>query len=280
MLVFINGQFIPEEQSVVSVFDRAFLYGDGLFETMRVCGGKPFRWAQHLERLRRGAEFLSIPLMFTPDTLRGFVGQFVEQNQMPDAILRVTLSRGVGVRGYSPKGADAPFLTMSLHAVPPPLAANEPSGWSLITASIRIFAEDPLTQFKTCNKLPQIVARAEAEAKGADEALLLNTIGEVVEAASANLFWVYHDKVCTVPTGRGALPGITRAVVLEICQVLGLPTSKRVIKPEALRSSEGLFLTQSVRGVVPVVSLDGEPVTPSPLVEKISRTYGEMLAKA
>src|SRR5512136_1645826 len=99
MLVFINGQFIPEEQAVVSVFDRAFMYGDGLFETMRVAGGKPFRWAQHLERLRRGAEFLKIPLPFTPDTLRGFVGQLVEQNKMPDAVLRVTLSRGVGVRG-------------------------------------------------------------------------------------------------------------------------------------------------------------------------------------
>jgi len=91
------------------------------------------------------------------------------------------------------------------------------------------------------------------------------------------LFWVYQDTLCTVPTGRGVLPGITRAVVLEICQTLGLPTNKRVIKPEALRNSHGLFITQSALGIVPVTALNGEPVPPSPLVDQIARAYGEML---
>ena len=115
------------------------------------------------------------------------------------------------------------------------------------------------------------MARAEAEEKGADEALLFNTNGEVAETAGGNLFWVYQEKICTVPTGRGVLPGITRAVVLEICQSLGLQTNKRVIKPEALRNSEGIFVTQSALGIVPVASFDGEPVAPSPLVDQIAR---------
>ncbi len=89
------------------------------------------------------------------------------------------------------------------------------------------------------------MAHGEAVEKGADEALLINTNGEVAEAASGNIFWVYQDKICTVPTGRGVLPGITRAIVLRFCQTLGLPTNKRVIKPEALRSSAGIFITQS-----------------------------------
>ena len=117
------------------------------------------------------------------------------------------------------------------------------------------------------------------EGKGADEALLVNTNGEVAETASGNIFWIYHDNICTVPTGRGVLPGITRAIVLEICQTMGLQTNKRVIKPEALRNSEGIFVTQSALGIVPVVTFDGETVAPSPLVDQIARAYHEMLMK-
>ena len=102
----------------------------------------------------------------------------------------------------------------------------------------------------------------------------------MAETASGNLFWVYDDRICTVPTGRGVLPGITRAVVLEICQALGLLTNKRVIKPEALKNSEGLFITQSVFGIVPVATFDGEPVAPSPLVDQIFSAYRELLVKS
>jgi branched-subunit amino acid aminotransferase/4-amino-4-deoxychorismate lyase len=101
----------------------------------------------------------------------------------------------------------------------------------------------------------------------------------VAETASGNLFWVYQGNICTVPTGRGVLPGITRSVVLEICQTLGLPTNEHVIKPKALRNSEGIFITQSALGIVPVTTLDGEPVAPSPLLDPVLRAYHEMLAK-
>jgi len=278
MVVFLNGQFVAETQAVVSVNDRGFMYGDGLFETMRVFNGRPFRMAQHLERMVRGADFLKIKLPFTPKELQQCAGQLIEKNQMPDSILRVMLTRGPGERGYTPKGSDTPVVVMTLHPAAP-LDPNSPPQWSLATSSFRIPASDPLASFKTTNKLVSIMARAEAEEKGADEALITNTNGEVAETAGANLFWVYHDKICTTPTGRGVLPGITRAVVLEICQVLALPTNKRVIKPEALRNAEGIFLTQSALGVVTISSLDGETVPQSPLVEQIHCAYCEMLAK-
>jgi len=278
MDVFLNGQFVADAQAVVSINDRGFMYGDGLFETMRVFNGRPFRMAQHLERMVRGADFLKIKLPFTPKELQQCAGQLIEKNQMPDSILRVMLTRGTGERGYTPKGAATPILLMTLHPAAP-LDPNSPPQWSLATSSFRIPASDPLSSFKTTNKLISIIARVEAEEKGADEALITNTNGEVAETAGANLFWIYHDKICTTPTGRGVLPGITRAVVLEICQGLALPTNKRVIKPEALRNAEGIFLTQSALGVVIISSLDGEPVPPSPLVEQIHRAYCEMLAK-
>ncbi len=277
MIVFLNGEFLPESQAVVSVFDRSFLYGDGLFETTRVVHGKPFRMAQHLERFSRGADFLKIKLPFTPKEIQKFAEELAVKNEMPDAVLRVTLSRGVGQRGYSFQGADKPVLVMTLHPAPP---IDKLVEWSLITSSYRIPASDPVSSYKTTSKLMHVMARAEAEEKGADEALLTNTNGEVAETTSGNLFWIYQDKVCTVPTGRGVLPGITRAVILEVCQALELETNKRVIKPEALRNSQGIFITQSVYGVVPVTSFDGHPVAPSPLVDQITRAYDEMLVKA
>jgi aminodeoxychorismate lyase len=276
MTIFLNGHFVPEAEAVIPVNDRGFMYGDGLFETVRVVNGRPFRLAQHLERMTRGADFLKIKPPFAPKELQQFAEQLIEQNQMPEAILRVTLTRGPGERGYTPKTEGKPTVVMTLHAAPPSETAVH---WSLITSSFHVLAADPLSSFKTLNKLTHVMARSEAVEKGADEALLINTNGEVAETASGNLFWVYNDKICTTPTGRGVLPGITRAVVLEICQALGLLTNKRVIKPEALRNSEGIFVTQSALGIVPVAMLDGEPIAPSPLVDQIFNAYREWLAK-
>jgi len=194
-------------------------------------------------------------------------------------VLRVTLTRGPGARGYAPPADGQATVVMTLHPAPA-VDLEKLAAWSLITSSYRIPASDPLSSFKTTSKLLHVMARMEAAEQGADEALLINTNGEVAETAGGNLFWIYDETICTVPTGRGVLPGITRAVVLEICQTLGLPANKRVIKPEALRNSEGIFITQSVLGIVPVATFNGEPVTPSPLVEQISRAYCELLTEA
>jgi len=298
MLIFLNGRFVPEEQAVVSVFDRGFLYGDGLFETLRVFNGAPFRWSEHLERLRRGAQFLHIELPFPPDSLRGFADQLIAKNQMPDSLLRLTLSRGVGIRGYSPKDAHQPTLVMSLHPAPgapasgpalsdnPRLGAGSEVGasntqlqphWKLITSSFRLPAGEPLAQFKTGNKLPQILARAEADAAGADEALLRNTDGFVIEGSAANLFWIERERVCTPPLSGGMLPGVTRAVVLEICQSLGLKTGERNVSSEELIQADGVFLTVSSWGVVEAQSLDRRKLKQSPLAERIRVAYLELL---
>ncbi|HEU6447138.1 MAG TPA: aminotransferase class IV [Verrucomicrobiae bacterium] len=272
MFVFLNGQFLPESQAVVSIADRGFLLGDGLFETVRVANGKIFRFAQHFERLLRGADFLKIKLPFTPKEFQKFAEELVAKNNLSEAALRVTLTRGAGGRGYAFSGEIAPTAAMTLH----PLAPENPE-WNLITSSFRIPAADPVSSFKTTSKVLNVMARAEAIERGADEALLLNTNGEVAETAGGNLFWIYQDKVCTIPTGRGILPGVTRAVVLEICQSLGLHTNKRIIKPEALRYSQGIFVTQSVYGIVPIKSFDGNAVEPSPLVDQIAQAYNELL---
>ncbi len=276
MLVFLNGRFVPEEQAVVSVFDRAFLYGDGLFETLRVLNGKLFRGEQHFERLQRGAAFLGIRVPFSADELARFARELVEQNRLPDAFLRLTLSRGVGPRGYSPKGADKPTLVITLHPAPA-WNSPEPPRWKLITASARLPAGEPLAQFKTCNKLAQILARAEADAADADEALLLNTDGFVAEASSSNFFWVEQDVVCTPPLASGILAGVTRAVVREVCRALHVHTRESQPRPQDLLQADGLFLSLSTLGVVEAGKLDGQCLRRSPLVQELRTGYERLL---
>jgi branched-chain amino acid aminotransferase len=272
MLVFLNGKFLAEEEAVVSVFDRSFLYGDGLFETLRVYGGRPFCWPEHIQRLQRGARFLKLEIPFGPEELLKSVLHLVRQNEMPEALLRISLSRGVGPRGYSPKGATEPVIVMSMHPAPQ-IDLKSPPRWRLATTSMRLPSQAPIAQFKTSNKLPQILARAEAESRDADEGLLLNTDGGVAEAASSNLFWIDHDFVGTPPLASGILPGVTRAVVLDICQCLGVAARESRILPKALLRIEGVFLSSSSLGVIEAVSLDGHPLRQSPLVGKIRAGY-------
>jgi len=276
MLVFLNGQFIPEEQAVVSVFDRGFLYGDGLFETMRVVNGKPFRWDQHLHRLQRGMEFLKIRLPWPLESWHGFAQKLIAQNQQPDCLLRIALSRGVSARGYSPKGADRPSLVMSLHPAPA-IDPDKPPAWRVVTSSPRLPANEPLAQFKTCNKLPQILARAEADAAGADEALLLNTLGEVAEGSTSNVFWMDGETIRTPPLASGILPGVTRTVVAEICRSLGGDVIETSIRPEQLRASQGFFFSLTSFGIAEAISLEGQALSRSPLVPKIAAAYWQLV---
>ena len=279
MNVFLNGQVVPEAQALVSVFDRGFCYGDGLFETIRVYRGRPFRWAQHLDRLNRGAAFLKIPVPFTPQELKKFADELIKGNAMPDCLVKINLSRGVGPRGYSPAGAEQPNLAMSLHPVPAWDPENPPP-YRVIFSEMRLVAHNPATAFKTTDRLTNVLAAAEAEAAGADDAILINTNGEVVAATSGNLFWVHKETVYTTPSGHSSLPGITRAVILEICQAQGLPTGKRVIKPDHLIRSEGIFITNSVYGIIPVTFVSDEPISESSLTETIRKAYADVIAKA
>lgn len=290
MLIFLNGQFVPEERAVVSVFDRSFLYGDGLFETMRVFNGKPFRWQQHMDRLQRGADYLKIKLPFKPEALADFAGELIAKNQLPDALLRLTLSRGIGVRGYSPKGADTPTIVMTLHAPPIPPLPSDGRGagdegkalprWKLITSSHRLPANEPLAQYKTCNKLAQILARSEADAANADEALLLNTDGFIVEGASSNLFWIEGDTICTPPLASGILSGVTRAVVLEMFPSLGLKNREANITVEKLKTTDGVFVSLSSFGIVEAKSVDEYVLKNSHLIESLQHSYFKLLASS
>ncbi len=278
MIVFLNGKFIPEEKAQVSVFDRGFLYGDGLFETLRIYNGQLFRWEKHWERFRRGAEFLKIKIPFSLIQIEQFVAQLIAENKMPEAILRMNLSRGRGLRGYSPKGTEQPTFVLSLPDAPK-LDGKNPVQWRLATSSFRVQKNDPLTAIKNCNKLVQIMAREEAESKGADEALILNEENEIAEATTANFFWIEDEKVFTPPLANGALPGVTRSVVKEVCELLKISFAEKSIARNKLNLSEGIFLTSTSFEIIEVILLDNRDAPKSPLTKRIARAYCEIILR-
>src|ERR1051325_6883858 len=272
MTVFLNGEFVPEERALISVFDRGFLYGDGLFEGIRVFNGKPFRWKQHLERFTHGANFLKIAAPFSAGEIEEFANRLIAENQMPNSLLRLTLSRGIGQRGYSPKGAERPSFVMATYPMADIEPANPPA-WRGFFLFFRLPAGERLARFKNLNKLPQVLARAEADADGADEALLVNSEGYLVEGSTSNLFWVRDGTICTPPLPSGILPGVTRAVVLELCGKAGLEAREENITPEKLHKMDGAFLSLSSSGIAEIAFVNGKALKRSPLPKRLSEAY-------
>lgn len=269
MIAFLNGRYVSEAEALVPITDRGFLYGDGLFETLRVSRGIPLWWKLHMERLQRGAELLRIALP-VGDNLWAVAGDLVKRNALPDAVLRITISRGSGTRGYSTKGATHPTIALTLHPLPPISHSV-----SLATATIRLPARDPLSLVKSANKLPYILSRAEAEERGADEALLLNIAGDVTEASSSNVFWIERGEVCTPPVSDGALPGVVRSVILDLCRKRGAAVAERSVARSGLLRADAVFLTNSTVGVLPVSEVDAQKMGNSPIVPTLQGWLSE-----
>lgn len=276
MIVFLQGQFLPDEQAVVSVFDRGFRYGDALFEAVLVRRGKMFRWPRHFERLERSARFLKIPLPYSADELHAFAIELIARNELFDCVLRVQLSRGIGPRGYVPSGEEKPLVVMSLHPAPTRDLLRDVL-WKLTVSSFCMAANDPLANLKSCCRLLQIMAATEARERGADEALIVNTNGEIAEGSTSNVFWIERGTVCTPPLKAGALPGVTRATVLELCDRLSIPWSERSIPPERLPQMDGVFVSLTSRGIVAAESIDGTALQRSVIVTRLQKEFEALL---
>jgi len=274
--VYLNGDFVPQAEARVSVLDRGFLFGDALFETMRAYRGRLFRAGAHADRLAASARALRMALPCTKEGMLRSAHELVRRNELDDAYVRVTLSRGTGGKGLGLDGDFARTLVIVARTLTPYAPHLYSEGMSLVTASIRQNAESPVPRHKTANYLTYLVARQEAADAGADEALLLNTRGEVAEASVANVFAVTGACVVTPPPGAGILPGITRGAVIELCAAHGIPCAERTVTPPELARASEVFLTNSLMEVMPVRSLDGHPLNgacPGPVTARIAALY-------
>lgn len=252
-MIYINGSFLPADQALIQVADRGLLLGDGLFETLLAVDGRAMFLEEHWQRIVSGLAILNIPAPFDYPRLENIVEQLLIKNLLMSgtASLRLTITRGAGLRGLLPAGSFSPTYFMTASAYSP----NPINNFKTIFSSIRRNEYSPTTQLKSINYLDNILARLKADKAGAHDALFLNTQGNMTESTAANIFLVNNQTVFTPPVADGLIPGIIRAVVVDICAQLNIPVKEISITPEALLAAEEVFLTNSLIGIQPVSSV-------------------------
>ncbi len=245
-----------------------------MFETLRSYGGVPFAVREHASRLAAGAAVLGIEAP-PPERFEEAVRSVLEANDLADARIRATLTSGPGPPGLT-RGTGPPTLLVSARLLTP----WPPTASAIISTTVRHDESGPLAAVKTIGLADSVMALREAHERGADEALLLNTAGEIVEATTANVFIVLDGRLETPPPGSGCLLGITRERVMALSHEAGTPAVQPPIRPLALKAADEIFLTSSTREIQPLVLLDGEPVgsgEPGPVTAKLAAAFSEMV---
>ena len=256
-LIFLNDKIVKETAGRLSTLDRGFLYGDGLFETMRTYDKKPFRLEDHVNRISNSAQYFNIPFRYTSQQIRQIIEELLTENNLQNAYIRMTLSRGLGVNGLISTGTCTP--TFVIHTKP--LAAYPASlyktGVSLITSHIRRSTTCPISCHKTLNFLTNYLIKKEASEKSAHDALILNTDNYIAECAVSNIFIVEKSTVITPSLKANVLPGITRKIALELCKENGIHVSEELFGVERILGANEVFITNSLMEIMPVLKIDG-----------------------
>ena len=277
-IVYLNGSLIPRSQASISALDYGFLYGYGLFETMRAYGGRVFRLDSHLRRLARSAEILGLPIG-TLD-LKGAVMDTIQANQLSEARVRITISIGEGGMVPDPSTCSKPtVLILAGHYQPYPEQVYQ-KGFRVVVSSIRRNSGSPLSRLKSANYLESILARQEARAAGVDEALCLNEKGLLAEASMSNIFLVTDGILRTPGQESGILPGITRETILELASPLGINTLEHDIRLDELFQAQEAFLTNSLIEVMPLTEIDGKLIgsgRPGSVTKRLLAAYRKMV---
>jgi branched-chain amino acid aminotransferase len=274
LTAYVNGEYVPLAEASVSIFDHGFLYGDGVFEGMRVFDGGLFRAQDHMARFARSARTIGLALPVDTDQVLEIIGEVVRRSDLHDAHVRPIVTRGFGGPGIDPRLCPVPSLIVSAYPFPPFLGADP---IKLFTSAVVRKAPRSLgAHVKSLNYLDGIVAKQQAGELGMHDAVMLDSLGAVAECTGANLFIVDGDTLVT-PTTRAALPGITRRTVLEIAAEQGIEAIERDVWPMELHCADGAFVCGSGAGVVPIGSFDGRPVAypHHPLIERIQDGYKE-----
>jgi branched-chain amino acid aminotransferase len=252
--VFIDGQLVKGADARISIWDHGLLYGDGIYEGIRAYNGRIFMLDEHLARLYDSAQALQLAVPLAPAEFRAAILETVRANKLREAHIRPVVTRGVGKPGLDPRRAVHPSVII-LASSAPPMLGDKPV--RLMTTAIRRKA--PLSvdaRIKSLNYLDNILAKLQANAFGADDAILLDPSGYVAEATAQNIFLVKRGRAAT-PLLTASLPGITRQVVLERAPQLGLPVEERWLTPGDLYTADEVFLTGTASEIVPVAEIDG-----------------------
>ena len=276
--VYVNGKIAPADQAVVPVYDHGFVYGEGVYETLRTYNRVPFLYDRHMRRLRQSAERLMLDVPFDDATLLQWMEQTVAAaGELDEAYIRVLLTRGVGDLNYDPKSTPTPTTVIIVKPLEEPPAR-------VFTDGIRISLVDMLRNhprsvnpiIKSNNLLNNALAMQAAYRAGAEEALMCNYRGELTECSQANFFMVRGGAALTPKSAAGLLEGVTRAFIFELGKELGIDVREEVLVPKDLDTADEMFITSTTRELSPVVNVDGRPVgsgKPGPVTKKLLELY-------
>jgi branched-chain amino acid aminotransferase len=259
--VWIDGKLVDKERAAVSVYDHGLLYGDGVFEGIRLYSGRIFRPEAHLRRLFDSAKAIRLNIPFTAQQLTAAIYETAKVNKLSDCYVRLVVTRGVGALGIDPAKCATPsvFIITDLIAVYPKEAYQ--NGVSVIVSSIVRTHPNALSpRIKSLNYLNNVLARIEATDAGVPDAIMLNHLGNVSECTVANIFLTRDGMVFTPTLSEGILEGVTRNVIIELCREMDIPVRERIVERHDLYISDECFLTGSGAEVMPVTKIDNRPV--------------------
>jgi len=283
MWIYLNNTFVKKEEAVISVFDHGFLYGDGVYETLRSYGNRMFMRDQHLARLFRSADAIGltipIPMKNWPDLLHESMARNDVGNAQRDAYLRITISRGVGDIGLDPALCPAPTVVIMAKPLTTPAASVYQKGVGVIVASTRRNLPGALSpQIKATNFLNNILAKREAIAAGVFDSIFLNWEHHLTECTVSNLFFVTDGCLRTPSVECGLLDGITRTIVIQLARELRIPIEEGRFTADQLYQAEECFVTNTSMEIMPVASVDHRPIgegKPGPLTRKLRELFIE-----
>jgi branched-chain amino acid aminotransferase len=277
MRIYVDGKLCSRDEAKVSVFDHGFLYGDGVFEGIRVYDGNVFRLKEHLDRLYASAKTIMLEIPMPLDAMMQAVVDTVAANEARDAYVRLVVSRGAGDLGIDPGNCEKPTVVIIVGAIklyPPELHEK---GVTLITSSLRRMPLDTIDpRIKSLNYLNNILGKIEAKRAGANEAVMLNHQGLVAECTADNLFLVVNGTLRTPELIHGALPGITRGCVLELAASLSIPAVQCAVAMHDVYNADEAFVTGTGAEIVAAVTADGRTIgtgRPGPITRKLVEAF-------
>ena len=277
--VWLDGQLVDQDQAKISIFDHGILYGDGVFEGIRVYNGKIFKFTEHLKRLYESAKVIRLEIKLTFDELAKVTEETVKANNIDDGYIRLVVTRGVGDLGLNPffcKHSSIFIIADHIQLYPEKLYKE---GMKVVSAStVRNHPQSIPPQVKSLNYLNNILAKIEALDAGADETIMYNHQGYVAEASGDNIFIVKDSVVYTPPPQSGSLPGITRAVVMNIAMQENIEVIEKDITRYDLYTADEFFLTGTAAEVIGVVEADSRVIgdgKPGPITELLRKKFFE-----
>ena len=277
MLVYLNGAFVPKEEAKVSVFDHGYLYGDGIYETLRAYDGMLFHLKGHLERLQHSADAIALKLPMPLEKIGQALYETVKANKLRDAYVRIQVSRGVGEIGLDPALCPSPTVVIvakQFHDYPEKLFAEGVPVAIVNTRRNHPLALDP--SIKGTNFLNNILAKIEAIRANAYEAIMLNWEGHVAEGTISNLFFLKDGVLVTPSLETGILKGVTRTLVLELARKEGVRTREGLIQLAELMAADECFITNTTVEIMPVTKVNDKPVgsgQPGPVTAQLLKAY-------